>query len=652
VVGAAFSASPAAATVPDNINQTFITGAASTPFGVVVNASHIYWANTGNGTITEANLDGSDPTTLITGASTPSGLVVDSTYIYWANQTGDECIGRADLDGSNVNQCFINSDNGNYGPIGLAVDANYVYWTTGYFDTVGRANLDGIGVPDQNFIVPAGAKGSDALTGLAVNASYIYWADETTDTISRANIDGDPSTILTPFISGANSGGVVLDASATYIYWANVSAGTIGRANIDGSGATSSFIGGASSPVGVWVNADYIYWANSGNSTIGRANLVDIPDPPTIGTATPGAGSGSVSFAFTGDDNGSQISSYTATCTSGGGATGTASGSSSPIVVPGLTNGAPYTCTVTATNGFGTSMPSAPSNTFTPVAAPAAPTINEIYDGPAPNSADSEEVAFTTGAANGSPITSETVTCVSLAGGPAGTATGNGSPILVTGPAVGPYQCTVTATNAIGTSAPSAPYIVFLGGPGDCPTIPTTPTTLTTGPGNDSATVSWAPSTGCVAGYVVTPYIGGAAQTSVLIPGPGTTTVMTGLTNGVAYRFTVAAENGHLLSPASTMTGPITAGAPAVVTGVHVTRVASGALRVAFHVPANNGASITRYAAVCRSTNGGVPNAKAAKTGPLTVTGLTAGKTYTCTVNATNQRGTGPTSHPSTAVKA
>jgi len=282
---------------------------------------------------------------------------------------------------------------------------------------------------------------------------------------------------------------------------------------------------------------------------------------------------------------------------------------------------------------------------------PAAPTITLVYDGPAPYSGNSEEVAFTLAASGGS-ATSETVTCVSLAGGPAGIATGTGSPIFVGGPAVGPYQCTVTATNAYGTSPPSAPYIVLLGGTGDCPTIPTAPTLLSTGPGNSSATVSWAPSTGCVAGYVVTPYIGGVAQRSVLIPGPGTTTVMYSLTNGAAYTFTVAAENGQALSPLSTMSGPITAGAPAVVTGLRVTRVGKSALKVKFGVPANNGAPIMRYTATCTSTNGGAPNGKTAKAGPLTVTGLSAGKTYTCTVKATNARGTGPTSHTSATIKA
>ena len=299
------------------------------------------------------------------------------------------------------------------------------------------------------------------------------------------------------------------------------------------------------------------------------------------------------------------------------------------------------------------------SNLNGPCPGPGAPTITAIYDGPAPYSGNSLEVAFTLAPSNGAPVTSETVTCLGIdegptgpPAGPAGIATGSGSPIFVGGPAVGAYQCTVTATNAFGTSVPSAPFIVFLGGTGNCQAIPTTPTALSTGPGNSSATVSWAPSTGCVAGYVVTPYVGGVAQLSVLIPGTGTTTVMKGLTNGVAYTFTVAAENGRASSSNSAMSGTITAGAPAMVTSLHVTRAAKGALRVAFGTPAGNGSPITRYTATCNSSNGGKANGKAGTTGPLTVTGLSPGKTYRCTVNAANKRGTGPTSHTSAAVKA
>ena len=48
----------------------------------------------------------------------------------------------------------------------------------------------------------------------------------------------------------------------------------------------------------------------------------------------------------------------------------TATGSGSPIVLHGLTNGVTYTLTVTAFSSFGTGPPSAPSNPVTPARRP------------------------------------------------------------------------------------------------------------------------------------------------------------------------------------------------------------------------------------------------------------------------------------------
>jgi hypothetical protein len=222
---------------------------------------------------------------------------------------------------------------------------------------------------------------------------------------------------------------------------------------------------------------------------------------------------------------------------------------------------------------------------------------------------------------------------------------------------VGPDGCLyATQSDRIERFAPCffLPTSAVSHGHSDCSL--TAPADLSSEPGDRSATVSWAPSNstpaGCVAGSVVTPLIGSVAQPSVLIPGPGTTTVISGLTNGQAYSFTVAAEEGQVVGSASKPIGPITVGAPAAVGAVKVTRVAKGAIRMTFAAPRDNGAPITRYAAVCGSTNGGATRTATGSRSPLTAKALTAGKTYRCTVKATNSRGTGPASSPSASAKA
>ena len=88
-----------------------------------------------------------------------------------------------------------------------------------------------------------------------------------------------------------------------------------------------------------------------------------VPSAPTAVTASIASAATSLSVAFT-EPNG-LITSYTVT-SSPGSITGT--GSSSPIVVSGLTTGTAYTFTVTATNSYGTSPASAASASFTTIA--------------------------------------------------------------------------------------------------------------------------------------------------------------------------------------------------------------------------------------------------------------------------------------------
>jgi Divergent InlB B-repeat domain len=103
-------------------------------------------------------------------------------------------------------------------------------------------------------------------------------------------------------------------------------------------------------------------------TVIANFNLpATVPDAPTIGTATAGNTTASVTFTAPGNNGGSAITGYTATC---GGQSN--SGMVPPVVVTGLANGTPVTCSVVATNAIGNSVASAASNSVTPTA----PTFN------------------------------------------------------------------------------------------------------------------------------------------------------------------------------------------------------------------------------------------------------------------------------------
>ena len=81
--------------------------------------------------------------------------------------------------------------------------------------------------------------------------------------------------------------------------------------------------------------------------------------------------SASVSFTAPASTGGSPITGYTVTSTPGN---ITATGTTSPIIVTGLTNGTAYTFTVHATNANGNGPESVASNSVTPTGVPGAPT--------------------------------------------------------------------------------------------------------------------------------------------------------------------------------------------------------------------------------------------------------------------------------------
>ena len=387
---------------------------------------------------------------------------------------------------------------------------------------------------------------------------------------------------------------------------------------------------------------------SAASNSVTPAVIAVVAGAPTGVTASAGNGQATVSFSAPANTGGSAITAYTVTSSPGGSTATEAINQQNPSITPltvtGLTPGTAYTFTVTATNATGTSLPSAASNSVTPTAAiPGAPTIGTASAGNA-----KATVSFSAPASNGgSAITAYTVT--SSPGGL--TATGVASPLIVNGLANGTaYTFTVTATNAVGTSLPSAASNGALpfGAP-DAPTIGTASA------GNVQATVSFsAPAnTGgsAITAYTVTSSPGGLTATGIINsqnPAPTPLTV-TGLTGGTVYTFTVTATNAtgtSLPSAASNSVTPTAVTVPGTPTSVTAS-AGNAQATVSFSAPASNGGSaITGYTVT--SSPGGLTATGASS--PLTVTGLSNGTAYTFTVTATHAVGSSAASAASNSV--
>jgi hypothetical protein len=177
---------------------------------------------------------------------------------------------------------------------------------------------------------------------------------------------------------------------------------------------------------------------------------------------------------------------------------------------------------------------------------------------------------------------------------------------------------------------------------------PGAPTNVRATAGNGKVTVRWhAPSSN--GGVAITHY------TATSNPGANTCTtngaltcVVTGLTNGTSYTFTVTATNGTA-GPASSASNAVT---PATAPGAptHVTAAAGNTqVKVSWTAPASNGgATIISYSVYASGSGGQTCTTSGALS--CTVTGLLNGVSYTFTVTATNDAATSTRSAASSAV--
>ena len=210
------------------------------PHGIALYLDKMYWSDMVKGTIQRADLDGSNVEILIAGLNRPKDIaLLAEDKIYWTEETGrirkylggsgTGKIQVADLDGSNVKEVL--TDLSYLGDIALDVVRDKICWRESFLGelwehTIQRADLDGSNVEAIIVSEPTGSPSSEKMA-LDVLAGKIYWMaeieldEQDVQVIRRAELDGSnvETIVVNENWAWDYYGAFALDLIGKKIYW-------------------------------------------------------------------------------------------------------------------------------------------------------------------------------------------------------------------------------------------------------------------------------------------------------------------------------------------------------------------------------------------------------------------------------------------------
>jgi sugar lactone lactonase YvrE len=278
-----------------------VAGQQSEPAYVALDATHVYWTNSGNGTVWRANKDGTNAVPIAQGQASPWVIRVRNGRVYWTQDTGGGFVASAPADGSGP---VFDLSGPQPSPRGIDVDDTYVYFDTEDQDagTMRRVQLDGGGLttiasqqgsPKDLIVTPTSVlwanhddgtiarydvasaafapleKQLPAPWGLGWDGTFLYWTCRGTTvtadsgSIGRVALDGSQKTTLAEGLGAPRA--IAVDAN--YMYFTNELEGTVKRVP-PGGGAVTTIAAGQVQPWGIAIDDQFVYWAAKGGGNV------------------------------------------------------------------------------------------------------------------------------------------------------------------------------------------------------------------------------------------------------------------------------------------------------------------------------------------------------------------------------------------------
>jgi sugar lactone lactonase YvrE len=187
---------------------------------VAVDATHVYWSSTYDGTAFSCAIAGcgGTPTPIASGLTVPWSVAVDATSVYIAVWNGS--LNAPATNGGAIAQCPTSGCTGapaslssvENEPYQVTVDTDYVYWAGFRDNTIKRCAKTGC--PSGATIIASGEGGP---SGVAVDDKYVYWTNYASGTVRVCAKDGCDKLSATLAVGQNHPNLITFDA--TYVYF-------------------------------------------------------------------------------------------------------------------------------------------------------------------------------------------------------------------------------------------------------------------------------------------------------------------------------------------------------------------------------------------------------------------------------------------------